>query len=802
MENFTIPDLPAAPGWSVFVGNLGAVLIGLAGVAFLAAFLSALFGHRAKSLEKVSAVGMWVGTLSLFGAMACLAALFVDHRFEWKYVRNHSDLLTPLSYRIAAVWSGQEGSFLLWGSLSALFALLTMKAAGLYRRWYIVAYSAFLASIAAILNYESPFILLTMHGKPIVPPDGAGLSPQLLNYWVVIHPPTIFVGFSSLTILFAYAFSAMMNRNPVDWIPRVRPWALFSLAILGLGLCMGGFWAYETLGWGGFWMWDPVENTSFVPWCLLVAFIHGILVQTARGKWIAANLLMAGLPFLSFVYGTFLTRSGFLGDTSVHSFAEMDRSALWILIAILATTTLGFLSLWFWQGRRLKREFEAAQEPTQGLVREETYRYGNLLMILFALVTGVGMSWPAIMSMTGQTPKIVEEKLYHQVLPYAFIPVMILMAVAPFTGWKKTDWKSAWGKLYAALCLTIAVSGVVMLIVARTEWAGFIENKDAASLFFGRLQVPAVPWTLALATFCFLVMVANLIRLVEVFKRSKMGIGGFLSHFGVAMLLAGLIMSRGMEQKEQFLVQEGSSNAALGYIVTAKGHTTDDVMRRDNKVMFDVQRGTEVKEYRPGMYFMPDQDGDGQPNPMVWPYIDHRFLYDVYFTLHPMELNASEPTPMKPGETKNFDKFTITYLRLTRDGEAGKEGTVFGAQLRVTDRETKESFDANPGWRLANPGVEQVPAVFGDYFMTVQAMDAGSQSFTLQLHFRKPLYPIELYVKPFTGFVWLGTGILTFALLLTAFYRRAPKPSNSAPVNEPAAADKKPEDDNALAPLA
>jgi cytochrome c-type biogenesis protein CcmF len=772
----SLPDvqLPEAPRWSVFTGDLGAFFIALAVACFAGATLWAIFDRHESRRLKIATSAFSLGATSLIGAFACLAILFVNLRFEWKYVRNHSDSLTELGYRIAGVWSGQEGSFLLWGLCSAIFGVLTLRAVGPYRRWYVAVYSAFLAGISGILLYESPFVLTVMHGKAMSLPEGVGLAPSLLNYWVIIHPPTIFLGFGSLTIMFALACAAMIQRKPVEWIPIVRPWALVSLALLGVGLCMGGFWAYETLGWGGFWMWDPVENTSFVPWCLLAAFIHGVIVQTNRGRWVTANLLMAGLPFLSFIYGTFLTRSGLLGDTSVHSFAEMNDGALWLLIGVGVLSIAGFLYLWFSRKRRLKAEFENPEESATGFVREDGYRYGNLMLTLFALVTGVGMSWPLLVQIFGKSPELVEEKLYHQVVPYLFLPTMALMAIVPFIGWRKTQsgQYSLGFRIYATTCLTIALAGLTLLIVARTEWAGFIENKGTVDFFFGRLQVQRVPWTIFLASVCYFVLVANGWRLGETIRKSPMGIGPFLSHGGLAVLLAGLILSRGLEQKKDFLVQEGTSNAALGYIVTGKTHTTDDVRNRNNRVRFDVQKGDRVEEYRPGFYYMEDSDGDGEPNPMTWPYIHHEPLHDVYFTLHGMELNATAPTSIKPGQTVPLDRFDVTYQEMVREGEFGKAGTSFAPLLLVKDRESKAQYEVTPKLVLVEGGMQMEPAVFDDFFLTAQSMDAATQSFTLQLHFRRPLYAIELFVKPFTALVWIGTGILTFAILLTAVDRR------------------------------
>src|SRR5579862_723042 len=265
-------NLPIASPAALFVGTLGRILIWTGAGAFTFGLIQAIFFPRA---QKFGGFLAGIGGLSIIGAFVTLGSILVRNQYEFKYAFEHSDVTDPLQYKIAAIWSGQEGSFLLWATTSSIFLLLALWGTGAYRRWFSAVYCPFLASLCGILSYESPFVVQFFHGKPYIPPNGMGLNASLQNYWLVIHPPTIFTGFGSLTVLFAYGFAALVTRNYKDWISQVRPWSLISLSIVGIGLCMGGFWAYETLGWGGFWKWDPVENVSFVPWIMTAAFVHG-----------------------------------------------------------------------------------------------------------------------------------------------------------------------------------------------------------------------------------------------------------------------------------------------------------------------------------------------------------------------------------------------------------------------------------------------------------------------------------------------------------------------------------------------
>ncbi len=766
MEGLPELDLPLAPSWSIAVGTAGRWLV-WAGVAlFLIAALLWLFEPRLRSRRFVVATFV-AGTACVFGTFACLAALFVANRFEYTYVYGHGDLRNAVAYRIAGVWSGQEGSFLLWAMTSALFGLAALRGTGTYLRWFGTVYSLFLASLCGILAFESPFVLNLIHGKPFVPPDGVGLTPALQNYWVIIHPPTIFLGFGSLTVLFAYAFAALCSRNAVDWVPRARPWALIALTLVGLGLCMGGLWAYETLGWGGFWAWDPVENTSFVPWCLTVALVHGMIVQTARKRWHASNLLLGGAPFIAFVYGTFLTRSGLLGETSVHSFAEMDNQALKLLLGVLGVASVGFLGAWLAGLRAMPKPDSVPMQGQAPIHREALYRLGSTLFVILAFATSVGMSVPMFMSVFGRQPKVVEEWLYHRVMPWLFIPILLLVAAGPFVGWRGIGLRDLLGRLYGIACVTFALVGLTMLVLMKGPWGRLADLDSTVSFPFG-WKVLALPWVLVLLGICYFAAVANVWRIAEVWKSSRSSLATFLSHVGVGVLLAGLIVSRGLERKVQVAAQEGVPVAALGYVLDVKSHTKD-LTDRDNKVLIELSADADRFTARPGLYYKITPQGEA--NPMVWPHVQRRMTNDIYLTLHPMVLNASDAVELKPGETRQIEPYTVKYSGMVREGEPGASGTTFGAKLEV--RSGDSVLQVVPKLELTRNGLQPAPAeVDADYYFTLVGMDAATKSVSVQLNYKRPIYPIEVFYKPLTGLVWLGLGILTLGGLLAAWHRR------------------------------
>jgi cytochrome c-type biogenesis protein CcmF len=784
-----LAGFPEAASWSLALGAIGKDLVYAGIVSFAVSAAATIFQKRDL---KLSQIGLWLGSFCLMGAMGVLITLFATNQFQYAYIFSRADIHTSMQYKVAGVWSGQQGSFMLWGVCSAIFGLLALRSTGEYRRWYTLVFSIFLGTICGILAYETPFNIMAdvmKDGKVFVPPTGGGLTPSLQNYWIVIHPPTIFSGFGSLTVMFAYAMSAMLTGNVKDWIPKVRPWALTGMAILGLGVCMGGFWAYETLGWGGFWKWDPVENTSFVPWIVLAAFIHGIIVQTTRKRWFSANLWLAALPFILFTYGTFLTRSGYLTDVSVHSFAEMDHKALYVLVGLLIATVVGFLGAFLLRGRALAKAASAGAPAVAGMNRESSYTYGVLLLSMLALVISIGMSWPVIETMVGRKAAVVEEHLYHDVVIWFFVPIMILMAAVPFISWGTMPFKAFLNRFINVFSVSAGLTGFMMLAL-NSRW-GVPALKDPHIDFPLIGHVPVMPWMAALLFLCTFVGVSAVWRIIELVKRSPVSIGAFVSHFGLATLMAGLILSRGLESHEKSFLRPEEQIDLMGYKIAYNGPTDQSLRMRDNKMLLDVTSPSGEKFVaRPGLYYF--QGNDGSDSAMIWPHIQRYVSHDMYITLHEPAIYAwKDPVWFKPGETKTVEGVTVKYEQLKIDGQLGQPGTSFGAVTKVTvprhDPDTSQVIGSQTHEVTPAIVVGQGPTladVDSNFKIVMTQMDAGDQSVALQLLFASPIFPIELFYKPLTILVWLGTGILFVGGLLSAWARRVRKKAAPVAVEE------------------
>lgn len=768
LAGFTEP----AP-WTLWIGTIGRGSILLAGIAFLVAIA---LSFKAPTKDKPRRALFIFGS-SLFGlAMGIKVVLAVTGQYHYQYVFNHSSRDLELAFKVASSWAGQEGSFLLWACCSALFACLALKFTGLYERWFTIVSSGFLAFLAGILSFESPFKLLeAINGRILTPPDGNGLTPALINYWIVIHPPIIFLGFGSLLVMYAWAMAAMATKNLDDWIVPVRPWAIVSTTLVGLGLCLGGFWAYEMLNWGGFWMWDPVENTSFVPWVAAAAFLHGCFIQAARKRGHFMNLVLAAIPFLSFCYGTFLTRSGFLGDTSVHSFANMDRNALWILVATGSTALLTFLGLWIVRLRQAKSILPEPilATPDTALNKSAGYTSAIWMLLFFGLVTGIGMSVPLIQSLTGQQPRMVQEQLYHFVLGWAFPPFMLGMALVPFTTWRGLTPKALLGKVNLALAASIFLAGLTLILVGNDNLVVAYDAERTVSMPWGG-AVPATPWVIFLGWLCIFAVTSNVLRMASLWKTAKLSTGGLLTHIGFAAALFGLVISRGFQQKVQTIVHPDYPASVFGYQIAFIDKPYNFADRYNQIDLLMTGRG-ETYTARPGLYFTTGNDGTQQPQ--LWPYIKHSPFFDVIVILYPGDKNATGETTFAVDEERAFQDVLLTYKGLETEGEMGAPGATFRA---VFDYATPT--DAGTLRATMRIGEDQ-NFVFEDgilgssYALRLNRIDAATKSATVTLMYQRDAYPLEIFFKPLTIFVWTGVALMTLGGGVSAFSRwRSAKP--------------------------
>lgn len=759
-------NLDPAPQWGLTVGLIGKGLI-FAAIVLLA--LSALLWFFRK--PGAAKPAFWIGAFCIAAAMGSLIALLMGKQYEYQYVWRNTQNDMPAIYRFSAAWAAQEGSFLLWAMMSAIVAAIAAPFTRENRRWFTIIASCAIIFQLSILAYESPYKIhpelleAAQNGVILLPPDGNGLNPTLMNYWMAIHPWVIFIGFGSLLTLFAWAFAAILDRDAVSWIPRARPFALFSMTLTGLGLTMGGLWAYETLGWGGFWAWDPVENVSLVPFIAAVALVHGMYLQSHRGVWARWNLFLAMLTFAWFVYGTYLTRSGALVNVSVHSFAEMNQGAHGVLLAMVsivwAVTIIGAIYAALAKNIRLP---ESKDEGPRGV----GMRLGVFFVYAIGLMAAFGMSLPFFATLFGFQSKIVEEERYNQIVAWAFVPTMILMAVVPFLGWKKNPARTS--ALSTVAWLSVGLTGAMTFWIVRGGMT--IANDD---------KLP----TLKLTLYFFLIWVTlfaisgNAFRIYERIKAKTWNIGPYITHAGVSILLLGLIVSHVFEKKGEAYIsttEAGPFNLAPGkrYLATLdpkwmETFLTEEVTDPNHRLHFTMLHIDASKQapFNPIFYFN-ERDG----NFVIRPVIMRRPLYDLYFFVKSLLVAYGDPIQLKPGETKKVAGFTVTFIRPTMSGDPGQPGTTFGAELKI-ENETMTTtvmptIELGEGGRINRP----IAPVFEDLNVVLEGLDANTQTATVSLNLPEPLFATELFFKPLTVLVWIGTGMMTLGGFITINRRR------------------------------
>jgi len=355
------------------------------------------------------------------------------------------------------------------------------------------------------------------------------------------------------------------------------------------------------------------------------------------------------------------------------------------------------------------------------------------------------------------------------------------MAIAPFVSWRTMTSRELWLRISSVMSLSAGLTGFLMLALTNNQIGVHLQGGETARMPFGG-HVPLVPWMAFLLFCCVFAGIANAWRAIETSKRSSSSLGAFVAHLGFATLMAGLIVSRGFEQKASDYVYAGAPANLLGYTVAYKSLSGTSLEDRNGKVVFDVTSpdGSHF-EARPGLYYY--DKGEGQePGVQTWPHVQKYLSHDVYLSLHPPVVKVwDNPLTLTPGTTQTIDKFQVTYMSPTSEGPLGQPGAKFGAKIHITTPDG--AYDVHPTVQVTDSGLDKPLVAVGDNFlMYMDRMDAADHSVAVQLLFRRPLYPIDLFYKPLTGLVWLGAGLLFIGGGFSAAARRVRQPvTASAP---------------------
>jgi cytochrome c-type biogenesis protein CcmF len=470
---------------------------------------------------------------AVFGLLALTAGAiitaFLRNEFRYEYVTGHSNRELPFFYKVTGLWAGQTGSLVFWSLLLALFSSIVVFQNRRRNREFMPYVTGTLLLVLAffltvIVTQSNPFATLDF-----TPADGRGLNPQLQNYWMTIHPPALYLGFTCFTIPFAFCVSALLSgRLDTRWITTTRRWTLVAWFFLTIGIIFGMMWAYVELGWGGYWFWDPVENASLLPWLTGTAFLHSVMIQEKRGMLKMWNVLLIMSTFLLSIFATFLTRSGLI--ESVHSFAQ-NLPIAYTFLAFLGVMILGTAGLVWWRRDRL----QADTRLESFLSREAAFLLNNLLFVAAMFAVLWGTMFPLISEGVSGHKITVGPPFFNRVnIPIGLI-LLALLGIGPIIAWRRATPRN--------LRRNFTLPGGVGLTVALALLASGVRNTYAILTFalgaFTLTTVLVEFWkgTRARAHIEGEGLGTALVHLVE---RNRRRYGGYVVHAGLVILFSGL----------------------------------------------------------------------------------------------------------------------------------------------------------------------------------------------------------------------------------------------------------------------
>src|SRR2546423_9386009 len=369
---------------------------------------------------------------ALLAAVISLEIAIFRHDFSLEYVAAYTSRNLPTFYLWSALYAGQKGSLLFWATVLSLFAVLAQALTSRRHRAYLPYVAAVTCLVATFFISVMLFAANPFQRLAFAPLDGSGMNPQLQNPGMVFHPPMLYLGYISITIPFAFAIAALLSKRlDADWLVAIRKWTLLSWLFLSIGICLGMWWAYVELGWGGYWAWDPVENASLLPWLTLTAFLHSVMVQEKRGMLKKWNLgLIIGAWLLS-IFGTFLTRSGVIG--SVHSFTQSPVGYFFLVFLVFAAVA----SFTIYATRLPLLTAETRLESM--VSREASFLFNNLLFIGIAFSVLWGTLFPILSELVQGTKVTVGPPFFNQVNIPLGLALLALTGIGPLIAWRRAS---------------------------------------------------------------------------------------------------------------------------------------------------------------------------------------------------------------------------------------------------------------------------------------------------------------------------------------------------------------------------
>lgn len=739
------------------------MIIGVAAtsITFVALLISVVayivyYMRQEKSMLTIARLAFYSASILIVFQSVLLMWGILTHQFQWSYVFGYSSRDLTLYYLISTFWAGQEGTFLLWTLMGSLYG------------WYIIRnykeeeplvmsfMSLVQAFIVMILIKKNPFAFVwqtnpSVFAPGLIPQDGNGLNPLLQDPWMTIHPPILFAGYSATMILFSFAMAALIKKNYDNWIKPAYPFVLFTGVSLGAGIILGGYWAYTTLGWGGFWGWDPVENSSLIPWLVSLALIHGMMVQQKQGGLKRTNIFLAIVSFILVLYGSFLTRSGVLTDFSVHSFGASELN-LYLSGFVGLFLSIGLLTFLF-------RINEVKSERVQSALmsRESFMLFGILTLLILAALTFIGTSSPIISGFFGEASNVSIE--YYNTLAG---PLAILMAVfvslSPRLAWKRNSAEKLSSVLWHLVAAVILA--VISFILGMRDF------------------LPLVITTLAY----FLILI-NGELVFKMMRKKNYKFGGYLTHLGFGLMLIGIITSSVYDSSKRVTLPLNTTMQVMGYDLEYQGKIPAE--NGKDRVRLQINNSEEFAKFYWSEYSQAY---------MVGPAVKNSLLQDLYVS--PIQIIPPEQTwsntkdvELHKGQVEAFDDYKLKFLTYDMGGHGMKAGDIqLSAIIVVLDKENAVLDTIKPTLNMSGQKKDLVPAILpdGKRSAIIKGINVETGSLRLAItgsdgadnpYAGKELLAVEVSVKPLIAVLWVGTILLVIGFILAMLAQRRKRPA-------------------------
>jgi cytochrome c-type biogenesis protein CcmF len=604
------------------VSSLGTFLILSAFVVASGAFAASIAGARRGRRSLIEGgIGLFhVVTALMLVSSAIIVHAFVTEDYRIKYVQHYSDKVQPLFYKLTSYWGGLDGSLMFWVTLLAIFGSVAVYV-NRERNRLLIPWV-----IAVISTVEMFFLfLMVVHNNPFetfltkAPATGQGLNPLLQNYYMAIHPPMLYLGFVGMTIPFAFGMAALASGQLDDaWLRAVRRWTMVAWLFLTTGLALGGLWAYEELGWGGYWGWDPVENAGLLPWFTATAFLHSVMVQERRGMLKIWNVSLVILTFFLTIFGTFMTRSGVV--QSVHAFGE-DRQLAMMFTVFMITTLVASFGLLIYRLPLLQSRHELDSWTS----REASFLANNWVLLFGAFFVLFATMFPTLSEAVRGERLTVGPSFFNKwMTPVGFI-LLFLTGVGPLLAWRKSSLSNMWHQFMWPSLFAVA-TGAGMAALGVGFWASglcfalcaFVTVTIGQEFVRGARVRQEATGTDAFTA------------LVGLFARSRRRYGGYIVHVGIVLIFLGFA-GNGSKREEEISLKPGQQVDLAPYLIRYdRLSVTDDGQKQMVTAKMTVSRGGKpLDDMYPARWFFRNHEQE----PTTEVALRRGFADDLYLVL-------------------------------------------------------------------------------------------------------------------------------------------------------------------------